>query len=242
MDEKSKLKIEPREKLSAPEYVIGQIKEQMLRKQIKPGDRLPSETELSALCGVSRGSVRQAMSSLETIGIVSIRPGDGTYVNSELNLKSFNPLLFSLLIMSPSEMEMAGARSALERDILELIISDEAASNRVLPLLEENVAKHQQLLKNNASIAEIVDNDCAFHMVLSSNCGNTLLAAVYSYVMDFFRLYLVETTTRQLGNDVTVGAHETILEAIRTRDYAKAKSAALDTVQLWYELMMESAR
>ena len=70
----------PHANKSAPNYVIDQIRQSLLEKRILPGDRLPPESELVELFGVSRGSVRQAMKSLETLGVITIRPGDGTSV------------------------------------------------------------------------------------------------------------------------------------------------------------------
>ena len=80
----------PRTNISAPNYVIEEIRDALLNRSMKPGDRLPSELELAALYGVSRGSVRQAMKALEILGIVSIRPGDGTYVNTSISEKSLS--------------------------------------------------------------------------------------------------------------------------------------------------------
>ena len=116
--------------ISAPNHVINQIQEVLMSGALKPGDRMPSETELAELCGVSRGSVRQAMKALETMGILSIRPGDGTYVNTRITEKRLNPLLFALVIASPSVKELADARYALERDIFELLIQDRKLADR----------------------------------------------------------------------------------------------------------------
>ena len=66
--EKVVLQPRPQARLSAPDYVIEQIKQALVSESLKPGDRLPSESELEALYGVSRGSIRQAMKSLEMLG------------------------------------------------------------------------------------------------------------------------------------------------------------------------------
>ena len=115
----------PQASKSAPNYVIDQIRDALFKKELNPGDRMPTETELVELFGVSRGSVRQAMKALETMGVLTIRPGDGTYVNTEVSANSFNPLLFALLISRASAKTFADARYALERDIYELILANE---------------------------------------------------------------------------------------------------------------------
>ena len=229
----------PRTNISAPNYVIEEIRDALLNRSMKPGDRLPSELELAALYGVSRGSVRQAMKALEILGVVSIRPGDGTYVNTSISEKSFNPLVFTLLITSPSVQEIADARYALEEDILQLMMEDEERVERVLPLLEESITQRQELLRAGAGPEALVENDMKFHRLLSHNCGNILLQTVYDYIMDYFEHYLVFTTTRQADNDATPRAHQAVVDALRARSRPMAHDAAKITVQIWHDLMDE---
>lgn len=229
----------PQANTSAPNYVIDQIRDALLQRTLKPGDRLPSELELAEQCGVSRGSVRQAMKSLETLGVLSIRPGDGTYVNTAVSDKSFNPLLFTLLIANPSAREMADARYALERDICELLMSDETLLETVIPQLMDNIARYKEMLDSGAPLEMLVENDLEFHRILSHHCGNMLLQTVYDYIMEFFEHYLIDTTARQVERRVTIDAHEKIVKALRTRNYTMAKQAAKDTVQIWYDLMTD---
>lgn len=229
----------PRTNILAPNYIIEEIRDALLNRRLKPGDRLPSELELAELYGVSRGSVRQAMKSLEILGVLTIRPGDGTYVNTTISEKSFNPLVFTLLISGFSDKEIADARYALERDIFELYIDDEKRIETVLPLLEASIAEREELLRTGASPDDLVKNDLAFHRILSRNCGNTLLQIVYDYIMDFFEYYLRYTTALQVENDATPHAHKMVVEALRSHSYAMAKQAAKDSVQIWYDLMTE---
>lgn len=232
-------RVRPQANLSAPDYVMEQIRDALLRGYLKPGDRMPSELELAQQCGVSRGSVRQAMKSLETLGVLTIRPGDGTYINTSMSERCFNPLTFTLLISNPSIKEMADARYALERDVFELILSDDDLETSIIPALEDNIRIHKTLLEQRASTEELVKNDLCFHHILSRGCGNIVLQVVYDYIMDFFQYYLVRTTSRQAERDLTTDAHEHIVEALRTRSYPMAKKAAWDTVQIWYRLMVD---
>ena len=58
-------------------FIINQIRESILLGRLKPGDRLPSEQKLLEQFGVSRFTLREALSSLETLGFVEIRKGAG---------------------------------------------------------------------------------------------------------------------------------------------------------------------
>jgi GntR family transcriptional repressor for pyruvate dehydrogenase complex len=62
------------------EVAIEQIRESIISNKIKPGDKLPSESEMVAQLGVSRVSVREAIRILEISGIVEVRHGRGVFV------------------------------------------------------------------------------------------------------------------------------------------------------------------
>ena len=57
------------------EEVASQIREQLTKGALKPGDRLPSERELAEQFGLSRNTVREALRSLEMSGILEFRKG-----------------------------------------------------------------------------------------------------------------------------------------------------------------------
>ena len=65
---------------SAVDLVVNSIKQLLMERTLKPGDKLPSELEISEELRVSRGSVREAMKILSAFGLVDIRVGNGTYV------------------------------------------------------------------------------------------------------------------------------------------------------------------
>ena len=65
---------------SVVSVVLTRIKEALLRKTLRPGDYLPSETELTKTFGVSKSSVREAVKMLQAMGVVEVRHGQGTRV------------------------------------------------------------------------------------------------------------------------------------------------------------------
>ncbi len=60
--------------------IIFEIKKMISERRLLPGQKLPTERELTEQFGVSRASVREALHSLETLGLVDARVGSGTYV------------------------------------------------------------------------------------------------------------------------------------------------------------------
>src|ERR1700758_2948444 len=73
------------------EEVAKQI-ERLILKKLHPGDKLPSERELTEMLGVSRSSIRDAIRSLELVGLVEPRQGAGTVVKEISSSTLVNPL------------------------------------------------------------------------------------------------------------------------------------------------------
>ncbi len=73
-------------KLESPnksEYVYTQIINEIESGQYDIGDKLPAETVIAELAGVSRASVREALSALRLVGVIETKKGDGTYIKAD---------------------------------------------------------------------------------------------------------------------------------------------------------------
>src|SRR5689334_20326844 len=68
--------------MALTDEAIATIKEMIVAGELRPGQRLPPEKELGERLGLSRGSLREAVKSLEVIRVLDVRRGDGTYVTS----------------------------------------------------------------------------------------------------------------------------------------------------------------
>ena len=74
------LKVVPVKKSSASDQVFEQLKDNLIQGTWKPGEKLASENELASLFGVSRITIRQALSRLAALGLVETRLGEGSFV------------------------------------------------------------------------------------------------------------------------------------------------------------------
>ena len=89
---------------------------------MKPGDRLPSELEISEGMGVSRGSVREAMKILTAFGLCGYSGGEWYLYLRYPGTKLMDSLLFSFFIANPDTKNLYELRKALEIDVLQLIL------------------------------------------------------------------------------------------------------------------------
>ena len=228
--------LKPKGKDSAVDYVVNQIKDLLITGKVKPGDKLPSEFELAEGFGVSRGSVRSAMKVIEAYGIIDIQPGDGTYVCTDINEKSFNPLLFSLLILNPSIDSLIEFREKMEINIIDLIMQSDELTTKVLPMLDKNLGQFQHLREIQAPLSEFAKNDKEFHDILAQNCGNIIFESIYSFIFEYFYPQVVHSHIHQENGLAAERAHHEIYNAIKSGDKKLAETAVKDSMDLWYDL------
>ncbi|MDO4557264.1 MAG: GntR family transcriptional regulator, partial [Lachnospiraceae bacterium] len=148
---------------SAVDIVVNNIKQLLIEKKIKPGDKLPSESEISEGLCVSRGSVREAMKILSAFGLVEVKAGNGTYISDFNGNSIMNSFLFSFFATNPNVENLYELRYCFEIDILELIIEHADQNQKERDALKNNLKHLEQLIKENASSRKIRENDLEFH-------------------------------------------------------------------------------
>ena len=74
---------EPLKKVTLTEQVMERLAGMITSGQLKPGDKLPNERDLAELFGVTRSRVREALRALSLVGMLTIKPGDGSFVSEE---------------------------------------------------------------------------------------------------------------------------------------------------------------
>src|SRR5215472_13188563 len=197
----------------AYETIAGKITELITSADLKPGDRLPTEHELSEQLGVSRTVVREAVKVLVATGLVYTRRGSGLYVDNKVSPFA-TTMLDSLTPFDPSDvislyefrltLEPPAARLAAER-----ITPHELRELREVVALNRQSAETQQRQQWSES-------DAALHRVIAEATHNPFLAST------------IATTTRAQSwvFDIAAGRtqallltyaeqHATILEAIQ---------------------------
>ena len=107
----------PRERLI--DRAVEAIREHILANRLSGGDRLPSEAELARSLGVSRNVVRQAVSSLEALGVVQVAHGRGIYVGTLADTNVFRQLATWINTSDLDNAEYLEVRAIFERGIYE---------------------------------------------------------------------------------------------------------------------------
>ena len=220
---------------SAVDVVVNSIKQLLMERRLKPGDKLPNELEISEGLGVSRGSVREAMKILSAFGLVDIRVGNGTYVCETPGNGLMDSLLFSFFVSNPDLSNLYEFRKVFETDILELILEHYEENELERKELSDNLEERRKLIESEAPQSRISQNDLEFHRILGLACHNQIAARIYAFVMDFMQASITNTHKHQKGEYV-YNTHMEVFQVIESRDRSRIDEVVDKTVEVWYKL------
>jgi GntR family transcriptional repressor for pyruvate dehydrogenase complex len=214
-EEKLLVPIERIETKKIAEVVREKIEDMIKRGEIQPGDKLDSVVALSEQFDVSRSAVREALSALRAVGIITIRQGEGTFVN-QYDASTITEMMNSPSLLSTQTMkELFEVRHVLEKGAAEL-----AALRRTDSHLEQmRVALEQMTQASNGSGDLGEQGDVRFHLAIAEASGNHLLQQMMSRLSDTLQKTMYETRKvwlffEQRSFQHLIDEHQQILHAI----------------------------
>ena len=181
------------------EEIVRQVKQMIAEGRLKSGDQLPPERDLAEKFVVSRTSVREALRALESLGLIEIRPGEGTFIR-EVSVEA---------LIEPLALVMASQRGA----IAELF--------EARRLLEPAIAA---LAAGNTGLAQ----DAAFHAAIGVAAHNAAITRIAHAIMDLLTQSREESLNTPGRPQRSHQDHCRILGAIRAHDERAAQQAMLD--------------
>jgi len=210
-------KVRPR-KVTA--IAAEQIVEAIQRGDYPLGSKLPSEFELAEQMGVSRPSIREALSALQAMSIVESRPGSGNYV-VRLPSSAEEDDAVHLIESEAGCREVMEAREALEPPVAALVAAK--GTSEVLSALKGILGSMREHAARDDFDAYL-DADKAFHRTLADAAGNSLVAAAISPLLNTMdqRVYREFTRRYYLKNvddlQTVAALHSDVLDAIERGD------------------------
>lgn len=197
--------------LSANQKVINYILDLLKDEHFKEGYKLPTEAELSTKLNVSRNSVREALKTLQNIGLIYSVRGSGYKLESDLEgaLLKITQTLFDIMPNTYNYKDISDIREALELKIL-LCLQNQDVNQKDIDCLKQFVSNMKE--NNNPE-----ENDQLFHMKLASMTKNTLMrfvsSALLSRVSKNYILIPWDSISEEEKQNLII-SHENIIEWI----------------------------
>ena len=195
--------------------VASQIISRIISGALMPGEKLPPEREVSAKMNVNRHTLREALRKLESLGLLSVRQGDGIYIKDYRdsgNLELLKHILY----------QKKDKTSGVLKDILEIrrIISPEMAEKAALNRTELDIAALQEIFASEKSISE---KDLAIHQTIARAGNNLLYIFILNFFNDIFKDFGQTYFSIEENKKVTAKFHTDISKALISGDAKSAK-------------------
>lgn len=206
-----------------PQSAARLIQDMIKAGELKAGEKIPSQREFSVRLGISRASLREALLTLETLGLLKTEAGRGTFVggNGPSATNAMAPWRYA---DSYSVFDVFQTRIVLEGNIAALAAGRLTGSQ--LEALEQ-ATKTMEECWAGGDLLTNVEADLEFHGIIASACSNAMLRALYETVRD----QLTETQrqpipiTEPSRMQASVAEHRDIIEALRANDSERSRIA-----------------
>lgn len=208
--------------MAVTDQAIEKIKGMILSGALRPGERLPRESELAAELGLSRNSLREAVRALSLIRVLDVRQGDGTYVTSLDPQLLLHGLGFVVdLHRDDTVLEFLAVWRMLEPAATALAAT--RISERELDLLDVRL----DALAVQPSPHELAAEELGFHRAIARSSGNSVLCSLLEGLSGpVTRVRPGTGPDRADAVDRTLHDHRAILAALRDGDAEAARSWA----------------
>ncbi|MBU8906467.1 FadR/GntR family transcriptional regulator [Desertibacillus haloalkaliphilus] len=205
-ENKNKLEMKSLDRKTLSKQVIDQIIDLLLSGQLKPGDKLPPEMELLEILGVSRPVLREALSSLETLGIIQRRTREGTFFTNSIGSKPYSIMLALSAGNLPAIME---TRMSLELGLVSI------AAEKIT---DEDLARLKETIDYMANNVEYTEQDRDFHRIIAYSASNPVMAGIIDPLLDAFDSTVDQISKRDRNQEETLAQHIEIYKALEKRD------------------------
>ncbi|WP_139315129.1 transcriptional regulator NanR [Mongoliimonas terrestris] len=219
--------MEPIRKRKLYQDVLDRLILAISTKEFPPGSKLPSERELMMLIGVGRPAIREAMLSLQQMGLIKISHGERARV--------INPTPEAIIdqISSAMIMMLATNSRGLEdlkeaRVLLETGLVRQATRNATAHDLDRLAAALRTLQDARGDHQRFVAADMAFHGIIADMAGNPLIAAVAKGMLEWLSRFKRDMVSVRGAERVTVDEHEKLYKAIAGGDADAAAQIMTD--------------
>lgn len=228
---KEKITLKQPRKITLVASIVEQLVENIQNGPLEPGDKLPSERQLIEMLGVGRSSVREALQGLVVMGLVEIRPGQGTFVKDNIYtyIPDFTNPDLSINLQREMRLQLIDARRMTEVDItfLATINAKEEQVERWRSIFDDYVRYIDDFSDSRYLVAH-----SDFHLLLADMTQNPFCVILVKTLLQSIPQTLRErefsfpkSLDLQQIREAQVKIHRRILEAVAKRDSHGAKEA-----------------
>lgn len=225
---------------SAVQIVVDRLTQAIISGQLKAGDRVPTEPELSESFGVGRNTVREAVRILIAYGILEIRRPDGTFVCDTFNPQGINPMIYGLILTKDDAYdELIDLRKMFEFGMMFLLGEKGLSPQQHANLLKFAQAIEKAVNTTPVSIDLICKADVEFHDALVKATNNQLLISIHDMLIKLTIASRNKTIEKVMSNNqgqYLVDTHFDLLDKLKDTDTTKLYQSIQNSYFYWKDI------
>ena len=210
--------------------VMQRIYDALLQGEIKPGDLLPSEAELSEQLCVGKSSVREAIKMLNAIGVVESVQGEGTFVRTSVDEAAVNPLTYQMVLMQSTDEQIFELRYCIEPAYT--LLAMQKATPEDLEKIRATVDNLEYKIQTNSQTAK---DDLAFHIAILEATHNSYMIRIGKTVLQLFEASIQKSMYNIPGQALI--DHRQILDAFEKKDEKALYDAVIKSFIGWDQML-----
>lgn len=212
----------PVSRTTLSEQVAIELASALSAKRWGAGDKLPSEAELCKIFKVGRSTLREALTSLSFIGLIRMRPGEGSYVCEQPSKYLDGPLLAKGSLKTEKDVnDLSEARLVLETETAALCA--ERATDHDLEELETIL--DDMKLARDGDLDRFHELDLAFHLAIAAGSKNEILASLLRRIRSGLHELIAKSLLLPESRDIAYKQHRLVMVALKQRDSEGARKA-----------------
>ncbi len=219
--------LQPVKKSRLSSEVIDQISQSILKGDYKPGHKLPPEREIANQLGVSRTVVREALRSLEIMGLVESQVGGGTYVKEYTAEHVLDPIANYFSSDDCFVDEIVETRLLLEPEMVKL--AAQRATEEDIIAIENSIKQMEDELASGLSA---INGDTAFHFASASAAHNSAILKILSVIADLLHYNMKASLQAFPDQGTTIQGHKRILQALKDKNPDLAKRYMIEHLEM----------
>ncbi len=205
---------------SVVQQVINALTDAMINRELRPGDKIPTEAEMAENMGVGRNSIREAIKILVYLGVLEIRRAEGTFVCEGFSESMIDPMIYGIILDKEDSYEnLMELREMIEVGVLQLAMAK--VQEEGLKSLKEKLGHMKTAIEagsENVENAFWADNE--FHDAICNIGKNPLVNKINQVVRVLtysMRFTTVETMIKTGRGQELYEAHQKIYEMIENK-------------------------
>ncbi len=220
---------------SVVESIVENITNAIVIGELKPGDKLPTEMELSNSMQVGRNSVREAIKKLEAYGVVFIKRAEGTFVSKSYNQKMLDPMLYGIILQNNNWDDFVKLRSVVEIGTLNVAIK--SISKEQISKIKDALALLIKAINSpNPNVQNVLEADKNFHMTITKVVESEMIETITDYITRITIPSRTLTTKYIIENnlkDELIELHKRFIDVIENRKVEEIENVVTQHYVYW---------